>query len=105
VIAGYFVFPLAFAPALLFAGPAELGCGDCPESLLLIRRDPDLAAVLTGLGALLYATLFTVVLRRALQRWRGTDAFERLQLTPVYVCSLGTFLLVTVARAGAGDVA
>jgi signal transduction histidine kinase len=45
------------------------------------------------------------VLRRALQRWRGTDAFERLQLTPVYVCSLGTFLLVTVARAGAGDVA
>src|SRR3954454_17155262 len=29
VIAGYVVFPLAFVPALLFAGPAELGCPDC----------------------------------------------------------------------------
>jgi signal transduction histidine kinase len=105
VIAGYFIFPLAFAPALLFAGPAELGCDDCPENLLLIRRDADLAAILTGVGALAYFSLFVVVLRRALQRWRGADPFERLQLTPVYVCSLGTFLLVTVARAGAGDVA
>jgi len=104
-IAGYFVFPLAFAPALLFAGPSELGCDDCPTNLLLIERDPDLAAILTGVGALLYFLLFVVVLRRALQRWRSTGEFERLQLTPVYVCSLGTFLLVTVARAGAGDVA
>src|ERR671916_1198281 len=29
-LAGYLVFPLAFVPALLFAGPAELGCGGCP---------------------------------------------------------------------------
>ena len=105
VIAGYFVFPLAFAPALLFAGPAELGCDDCPTNLFLIERDADLAAILTGVGALLYAGLFVVVLRRAVARWRGTGSFERLQLTPVYVCSLTTFLLVTVARAGAGDVA
>jgi signal transduction histidine kinase len=104
-IAGYIIFPLAFVPALLFSGPAELNCPDCPTNVLLIRRDEDLAAILTGLGALAYATLFVVVLRRALQRWRDTSAFERLQLTPVYVCALGTFLLVTVARAGAGDVA
>jgi signal transduction histidine kinase len=45
------------------------------------------------------------VLRRALERWRSASAFERLQLGPVYVCSLGTFLLVTVARAGGGDIA
>ena len=89
MIAGYFIFPLAFAPALLFAGPSELGCDDCPTNLLLIERDPDLAAILTGVGALLYFSLFVVVLRRALQRWRGTGEFERLQLTPVYVCSLG----------------
>ena len=30
---------------------------------------------------------------------------DRLQLTPVYVFALGTFLLVTVAKAGAGDAA
>ena len=52
-IAGYFVFPLAFVPALLFAGPHDLGCDDCPTNLLLVRRDADLATVLTGLGALL----------------------------------------------------
>jgi signal transduction histidine kinase len=105
VIAGYLIFPLAFVPALLFAGPDELRCGDCPANLLLIRRDADLFAILSGLGALLYAGLFVVVFRRALARWRGTGRLERLQLTPVYVCSLGTFLLVIVARAGAGDVA
>jgi len=105
VIAGYVIFPLAFAPVLLFAGPDELGCPDCPENLLLVRADADLAAVLTGLGALTYFALFVLVLRRALQRWRAADAFERLQVGPVYVCSLATFLLVTVARAGVGDVA
>jgi signal transduction histidine kinase len=105
VIAGYVVFPLAFVPALLFAGPAELGCADCPANALLARRDADLAALLTGFGALCYFALFVVVLRRAVERWRSTGPFERLQLTPVYVCSLLTFRLVTVARAGAGDVA
>ena len=105
VIAGYLIFPLAFVPALLFAGPEELNCADCPENVLLIRPDADLAAILTGLGALVYAGLFVLVLRRALERWRESDAFLRMQRTPVYVCSLGTFLLVTAARAGAGDVA
>ena len=61
-IAGYIIFPLAFVPALLFAGPAELNCPDCPTNVLLIRPDEDLAAILTGVGALAYATLFVVVL-------------------------------------------
>ena len=105
VIAGYVLFPLAFAPALLFADPEQLGCGDCPENLLLIRSDDALAAFFTAFGALLYVVLFLVVLARAIELWRRTGPFERLQLTPVYVCSLLTFLLVTVARAGAGDAA
>jgi signal transduction histidine kinase len=105
VIAGYVIFPLAFVPALLFAGPSDLGCDDCPVNVLLIRRDADLAAVLTGLGAVAYFVLFVVVARRALEIWRATGPFERLQVTPVYVCSLGTFLLVTVARAGVGEAA
>ena len=102
VIAGYIIFPLAFVPALLFSGPAEMNCLDCPENVLLIRPDADLAAILTGVGAVAYIVLFALVLRRAIERWRGASEFERLQLTPVYVCSLGTFLLVTVARAGGG---
>ena len=61
-IAGYFVFPLAFVPALFFAGPHDLGCDDCPANLLLLRRDHDLATVLTGLGPLFYPVLFAIVL-------------------------------------------
>jgi signal transduction histidine kinase len=104
-IIGYFVFPLAAVPALLFAGPHELGCDDCPTNLLLIRRDADLAAVLTGLSALAYLALFSVVLAYAVGRWQRTPPIERLQLTPVYIFSLLTFALVTVARAGAGEAA
>lgn len=103
VIAGYILLPLAFLPALFFAGPPELDCDACPTNLLLVRRDADLARLAQGLGALSYLALFVVVFRRALRRWRSTEPFERLQLTPVYTCALLTFLLVTVARAGAGD--
>jgi signal transduction histidine kinase len=103
--AGYVIFPLAFVPALLFAGPRELGCGGCPPNVLLIQRDPALAGAATAFGALLYLVLFSVVLARAVRRWRATTPFERLQLTPVYLCALLTFLLVTVARAGAGEAA
>jgi signal transduction histidine kinase len=104
-MAGYVIFPLAFVPALLFAGPHELGCDGCPANLLLLRRDPALAHALTGAGALLYLALFAVVLVRSVRRWRATGPLERLQLTPVYVCALATFLLVTIARAGAGEAA
>jgi signal transduction histidine kinase len=104
-ICGYVIFPLAFVPALLFAGPRELGCDRCPTNLLLIDRDPGLASALTAFGALIYVVLFTIVLLRAIGRWRATTPFERLQLTPVYVCALLTFLLVTVARVGVGEAA
>jgi signal transduction histidine kinase len=104
-VAGYLIFPLAFVPALFFAGPHELGCDDCPTNLLLVRRDAGLAAVATAFGALLYLVLFIVVLGRSISRWRGTGPFERLQLTPVYTFALLTFLLVTVARAGVGEAA
>ena len=105
VIAGYVIFPLAAAPALPFAGPRDLGCSSCPENLLLVERDADLASAGLALGALLYAGLFVVVLVRSIRRWRATPPLERLQLTPVYVCALLTFLLVATARAGAGDAA
>jgi signal transduction histidine kinase len=105
VVAGYVVFPLAFVPALLFAGPQELDCPGCPTNLLLIRQDEDLASVLLALGPLLYGSLFLIVVVRAAQRWREGDPFLRLQRTPVYTTALLTFLLVTVARAGAGEAA
>ena len=45
------------------------------------------------------------MLARSVRHWRQSRPLERLQLTPVYVCALLTFLLVTTAQAGAGDAA
>jgi signal transduction histidine kinase len=100
VLAGYWIFPLAFVPALLFDASPEPGG---PQNVLLVADEPDLAAVLTALGAVSYVALFGLVLTRALRRWRATGPVERLQLTPVYVFSLLTFALVTIAQAGAGE--
>jgi signal transduction histidine kinase len=105
VVAGYIIFPLASVPGLLFAGPQDLDCPECPTNLLLIRRDEDVAGPLLALGPALYGALFLIVVVRAVQRWREADPFLRLQRTPVYLTALLTFLLVTVARAGAGDTA
>jgi signal transduction histidine kinase len=105
VIAGYLIFPLAFVPSFLFAGPDEVGCDDCPDNLLLIRPDADLSNILMALGALVYSALFGIVLVRSARRWRAAAPLERLQLTPVYTCALLTFLLVTVAQAGVGEAA
>jgi signal transduction histidine kinase len=103
--AGYLVFTVGSVPAMLFAGPHELGCDDCPANLLLIDRDADLANAALAVQAVLYAGLFVIVLVRLALRWRRTPTLERLQLTPVYVCGLLTFLAVTAATAGAGDAA
>jgi signal transduction histidine kinase len=104
VAAGYVIFPLAFVPALLFAGPEELDCADCPDNLLLIHHDATAAGILRGVGGALYGGLFVIVLIRAVRRWRGTTGLERQQLTPVYVCALAAFLLVTAANASGSDV-
>jgi signal transduction histidine kinase len=103
VLAGYLLFTVGSVPALLVSGPHELGCDGCPANVLLVGRDPDLAAIAAGVETALYIALFVVTLVHLAYRWRGTDTFERLQLTPVYVCGLLTFLLVTIATAGAGN--
>jgi signal transduction histidine kinase len=104
VIAGYVIFPLAFVPSLLFDGDRALACA-CPEHLLLIEPNDDLALAGRVLGALLYAGLFVIVLARTAPRWNDAPPEERVLLGPVYACALLTFLLVTIAQAGVGDIA
>jgi signal transduction histidine kinase len=105
VIAGYFVFPLANVPWMLVSGPAELDCENCPENLLLVEPNADLAPPLMALAAALYVALFLVVAFVAVRHWLRSGAFERLQLTPVYTTSLLAFLLVIMAKAGVGEAA
>ena len=105
VVAGYLIFPLANVPWMLVSGPSELDCARCPENLLLVEPDADLARPLQALAAVLYVALFVVVTSRAARHWLRSGAFERLQLTPVYTTSLLTFLLVVIAKAGAGEAA
>jgi signal transduction histidine kinase len=104
-LAGYVLFTLGSVPAMLFAGPAELDCAECPENVLLIRPEPEIADAAQAVESALYAGLFALVLVHLALRWRPTAPLERLQLTPVYVSGLLAFLLVTVATAGAGEVA
>jgi signal transduction histidine kinase len=103
VIAGYLIFTLAAIPMLLFAAPHDLGCDGCPTNVLQIRHDADLATAGLVFQALLYVVLFVIVLVRLIRRWRRTGPLERLQLTPVYVVGMLTFLLATVGSAGAGS--
>ena len=105
VWSGYLLFTVGALPGLLFAGPHELGCDECPDNLLQVSHQPGVANALFAVESALYVVLFAVVLMRLTLRSRRVPALERLQLTPVYVCGLGAFLLVTVATSGAGDAA
>ena len=58
---------------------------------------PTSRAVASASRSLLYVVLFVIVLVRLILRWRRSRLLERLQLTPVYVCGLLTFLLATAA--------
>jgi signal transduction histidine kinase len=102
-VAGYVVVTVGTIPSLLFADPAELGCEGCPENLLFIRADEDLAALTIAWVALLHIVLFVCTFARLGGRWRRAGPLDRLQLTPVYLCALVTFLLGVVARLGAPD--
>jgi signal transduction histidine kinase len=99
VLAGYALFTLGSIPPLLFSGPRELACEDCPSNLWLVERDADLANALTAVQTALYLVLLLVVVARLWQRWRRADALDRVALTPVYACGLVAFLVVSAGTA------
>ena len=82
VWSGYLLFTLGALPALLLAAPHDLGCDECPDNLLQVSHQPDVANPLLGVQAALYVALFLVVLVRLALRWRRAAELQRLQLTP-----------------------
>ena len=99
MLAGYGLFTLGAIPPLLFSGPQELACEDCPENLWLIEPDADLANALTAIQTALYAVLVVVVIARLWRRWRRADELDRVPLTPVYACGLVAFLIAAAGPA------
>jgi signal transduction histidine kinase len=99
VLAGYGLFTLGAIPPLLFSGPQELACEDCPENLWLVERNADLANILTALQTALIAVLLVVVIARLWGRWRRADRIDRAPLTPVYACGLVAFLVAAAVPA------
>jgi signal transduction histidine kinase len=99
VLAGYGLFTLGAIPPLLFSGPQELACEDCPENLWLVERNADLANILTAFQTALIAVLLVVVIARLWRRWRRADRIDRAPLTPVYACGLVAFLVAAAVPA------
>jgi signal transduction histidine kinase len=99
VLAGYWLFTLGAIPPLIFSGPEELACDDCPRNLWLIERNADLANALTAIQTAIYAVLLVVVIARLWRRWRRADRIDRVPLTPVYACGVVAFLVVTAGTA------
>jgi signal transduction histidine kinase len=89
-------------PALLVDPPA-LGCGDCPDNLLLVTGDSGLAAELQRLGLRLGA--FSAALVVALAAWRTARASvaERLLTAPVIAAACVYLLAAAAQLAHASD--
>jgi len=64
VWSGYLLFTVGALPGLLFAGPHELGCDECPDNLLQVSHQPGVANALFAVESALYVVLFAVVLVR-----------------------------------------
>jgi len=70
VWSGYLLFTVGALPGLLFAGPHELGCDECPDNLLQVSHQPGVANALFAVESALYVVLFAVVLVRLTLRSR-----------------------------------
>jgi signal transduction histidine kinase len=88
-------------PFMLFTEPADLGCPDCPENLLLVDADAGFSdTYLDGLGVL-GITLMLTVLARLVHRWLTASAPLRRAVTPVFLVG-GAFMITLAALLTAG---
>lgn len=85
---------------LLFADQQEHGCGACPDNLVLIRDDADLAhlidTVVNGVAFLIFALLAVLLWRH----WQHSNRAERRALGPVLVTGGTMVALVELGLVG-----
>jgi signal transduction histidine kinase len=101
VAVAYAATTVLWLPFMFFTDPADLGCADCPENLLLIDADAGFTdAYLDGLGVV-GITLMLTVIARLVQRWRSASAPLRRAVTPVFLAG-GTLMVALAALLGVG---
>jgi signal transduction histidine kinase len=95
VAIAYAATTVLWLPFMFFTAPADLGCADCPDNLLLIDADAGFTdAYLDGLGVVGITLMLTVLVRLA-QRWRDASDPLRRAVTPVFLA--GGALMVALA--------
>ena len=92
---GYAATTVLWLPFALYTDPAEFGCTECPENLLVVDADPGFVdAWLDALGVLGIALMLTVLVR-LVQRWRTASAPLRRAVEPVFL--VGAAFMVALA--------
>ena len=71
--------------AVFVVDQREFGCADCPDNLLLIRSDRDVALVLGAADSVVPVVVTSFVLFVLARRWWRATRPERFVLTPMFV--------------------
>jgi class 3 adenylate cyclase len=70
---------------VFFVDQREFGCADCPENLLLIRSDRDVALLLGAADSVVPVIVTSLVLFVLARRWWRATRPERFVLSPMFV--------------------
>jgi signal transduction histidine kinase len=106
IVAGaYLLTTVGLLPLYLFADPADLDCGDCPDNLLLVNANETLVNLIGGALNLVAAVLIAAVLLILVRRWRRATPGQRRLLVPVYSAGVTvTLVLIGVVLLQTGGV-
>jgi class 3 adenylate cyclase len=70
---------------VFFVDEREFGCADCPDNLLLIRSDRDVALALGAADSVVPVLVTSLVLFVLMRRWWRATRPERFVLSPMFV--------------------
>lgn len=84
-IFGIYGWSVTLRVLLVFVDPRDVGCTDCPNNLLLLQRQPGVAAFLVTGDAVAALLLTALVLTIVTRRWLRATRPERRVLTPVFL--------------------
>jgi class 3 adenylate cyclase len=84
-IYGIYGWSVTLRVLLVFVDPRDLGCTDCPSNVLLLQRQPGVAAFLVAADAVAAVLLTALVLAIVTRRWLRATRPERRVLTPVFL--------------------